>query len=100
MTKIVKYNFKYRLYTLNTKTVWFSFDDEPPPPELPCIFYNKFLDDYRVSTFEQLEEDFKFVRQNFGDLIDESTGDSFIDYQLAHTFHPTHWTPRPDPPLN
>lgn len=99
MTKIIPYNFKNRVYTINTHTVWFLMDEEPPPASLPCIFYNKFLDEYRISTLDQLEADFKFIRNNFGELIDEKTDDDYVDYHLANTFHPTHWTIRPDSPI-
>jgi hypothetical protein len=100
MSKIVPYDFKYKIYTLKNQTVWFSFEEEPPPPNLRCIFYNKFLDEFRVTTLNKLEEDFKFVRQNFGDLIDESTEDEYVDYYLANTFHPTHWTIAPVSPID
>ena len=73
-------------------------DDQAPAPDLLVIFYNKFIDEYRICTYDKLEQDFRYMRANFGDLMDESTGDDWVDYQLLHTFQPTHWTNAPLPP--
>lgn len=77
--------------------IWNSFDDLPPQ-DLKCIFYNLFLDEYRICTIDKLEDDYRFIRDNFGDLIDEDTGNQTVDYYLKNTFHPTHWTIAPTPP--
>ena len=97
--KVIPYNFKNKIYTISNKT-WYSFDNEPPPSDLLCVFYNKFLDSYRVCTYDELEEEFRFIRNNFGDIMDDTTEDAYTDYYLAHCFHPTHWTFAPIPPID
>lgn len=98
MKKVVEF-LTYNIYT-QKDAHWRSVEEDPPPADLLVIFYNIFLDEYRVTTLEKLEEDFKFIRTHFGDLIDEKTGDEEVDYQLSHTFHPTHWMVAPQPPFS
>lgn len=97
MSKIISI-LKHKLITRDI--LWTEMDDSLPASDQEVIFYNKYIDEYRVCTLEKLEKDFKFVRTHFGDIIDEPSDEEWVDYQLLHTFHPTHWTPAPLPPYD
>jgi hypothetical protein len=90
MTKIIP----LKMYKLITRDVVYTAAEEGlPPPDSLTTFYNKFTDEYRTCTLDQLEQNFRYVRSEFGDLIDESTGDDWVDFQLTQAFLFTHWTP-------
>jgi hypothetical protein len=95
MNKIVSLNFHDLPFKLKD-CEWYYVDETPPPPHLRAIFYNIFSDEWRISTFDELENDFRTFCQEFGELI--AKDDPYIDYQISHSFHPTHWTPGPKKP--
>lgn len=70
-------------------------EDGLPLPDQLTIFYNQYTDSYEICTLDELEGNFRYLRNEFGELIDQSTDDPVLDTQLREKFLFTHWTPAP-----
>jgi hypothetical protein len=90
MTKIIP------IHTLITRKYQFVCIEEGLPlPDALTIFYNKYFDTYEICTLDELETRFRVLRNEFGHVIDEPTGDEDLDEELRQKYLFTHWTPAP-----
>lgn len=89
MTKIIPLS-DIQVRYLNDE--WICLDEGFPPPDVKMLFYNEFLDEFKVCTLNEIEENFKFFRQNFNEYIQDK---DYVSYYVQHTFKPTHWKRAP-----
>ena len=89
MTKIIPLS-QVQVKYLNDE--WIDIEEGLPPSGVRVLFYNGFLDELKVCSLDELEENFKFMRQHFNQFIDD---EDYISYYVKHTFKPTHWKKAP-----